>query len=76
MKTYFIEPGDWEAATGESLPNDSHGISVVAFEDFELLRNALKNIIRHQDVIGGPLARMSAVRKIAEKALGTCVESK
>lgn len=29
MKTYFIEPGDWESATGESLPSGSNGIAVV-----------------------------------------------
>lgn len=69
MKTYFIEPGDWETATGECLPNGTEGIAVVTLSDFERLQNALKEIIRHQDVIGGPLSRMSAVRMIAEKAL-------
>ena len=28
MKKYFIEPGDWEAATGECLPSGSEGIEV------------------------------------------------
>lgn len=28
MKKYFIEPGDWEAATGERLPSGSEGIDV------------------------------------------------
>jgi hypothetical protein len=28
MKTYFIEPGDWEGATGECLPSGSEGIEV------------------------------------------------
>lgn len=29
MTTYFIEPGDWESATGECLPSGSEGIAVV-----------------------------------------------
>jgi len=77
VKTYFIEPGDWESATGECLPSDSHGISVVTLEEHERLRNALKNILRHQETIGGPLSRVSAVTRIAERALeGECSESK
>ena len=77
MKTYFIEPGDWESATGESLPKDSHGIFVVSLDDFERLRTALKDIMRHQEIMCGPLWKMSAIRKIAEQALEEeCKESK
>jgi hypothetical protein len=32
MSTYFIEPGDWEAATGECLPSGRDGIVVVPLE--------------------------------------------
>lgn len=73
MKTYFIEPGDWEAATGECLPSGSAGISVVSVEEAqkELLRlqKALLDIVRHQEIMGGSLSVMSSTRMIAAKAL-------
>ena len=34
------------------------------------LESALQNIIAHQDAIGGDLAKMSAVRRMAVRALG------
>ena len=41
MTTYFIEPGDWESATGESLPSGSHGITVMTVADAQ---KALKEL--------------------------------
>jgi hypothetical protein len=40
MKTYFIEPGDWEAATSECLPSGSEGIEVVAAAEAKQLLGA------------------------------------
>jgi hypothetical protein len=34
MTTYFIEPGDWETATGECLPSGTNGIEVVPASEF------------------------------------------
>lgn len=73
MTTYFIEPEDWEAATGERLPDGVSGIVVVPVADVQeetlRLRKALQDIIRHQEIMGGPLSRVSAIKLIAQKAL-------
>ena len=69
MKTYFIEPGDWESATGECLPSGTEGIAVVTLADYERLESALKTIIEHQKMMGGVIAQWSTTRMIAENAL-------
>lgn len=83
MTSYFIEPGDWESATGECLPSGSDGIAVVPLVEVEeltsRLREALKTIIAHQKMMGGGLAQWSTTRLIAENALKqeeACVDSK
>jgi hypothetical protein len=80
MTTYFIEPGDWEAATGECLPSGISGIVVVPVADVqeerlaltkrvEKLESALRTIIEHQKMIGGGIAQWSTTRMMAENAL-------
>jgi hypothetical protein len=44
MKRYFIEPGDWEAATGECLPRDRHGIVVVPLEDVDEMLAVIRRL--------------------------------
>jgi hypothetical protein len=73
MTTYFIEPGDWESATGECLPSGSNGIAVVPLNEVKnrisKLESALKTIIENQKMMGGGLAQWSTTRLIAENAL-------
>jgi hypothetical protein len=76
MKTYFIEPGDWEGATGECLPSGTEGIAVVPADEanaltkrVEKLEAALRTIVEHQKMMGGGLAQWSTTRMIAENAI-------
>lgn len=76
MTTYFIEPGNWEAATGECLPKESDGITVVpvaelqkSLQDAWRLRKALENIVRRHAILVKEFARLSDIALIAQRAL-------
>lgn len=65
MTTYFIEPGDWESATGESLPSGSDGIAVVPAAE---LRKAIDPVANWFDVDGEENAPIPLLEVVAETA--------
>lgn len=65
MATYFIEPGDWESATGESLPSGSDGIAVVPASE---LRKAIEPVLSWFDMDGEEGEPMDVVSVIGEIA--------
>ena len=65
MKSYYIESGDWESATGECLPSGVDGISVVAVSE---LRKALEPVATWYDLDGEEGEPMPLLEVVAETA--------
>jgi hypothetical protein len=65
VATYFIEPGDWESATGECLPNGSDGIPVVPVSD---LRKAIEPVLSRFGMDGEEGEPMDVISVIGEIA--------
>ena len=74
MKTHLDQPND--ICPSCDVPYREHlGIAATCLalqrsnESTSKLVDALKAIVKHQDMTGGSFARLSAVRKIASKAI-------
>jgi len=65
VSTYFIDPGSWESATGECLPSESDGISVVPVSE---LRKAIEPVLSWFDMDGEEGEPMDVVAVIGEIA--------
>lgn len=65
MTSYFIEPGDWEGATGESLPPGAAGIAVVTFD---AVRRAIEPVATWFDLDGEEGRPFSLLEAVSETA--------